>query len=109
MSIVILSKKASNEDLKKASHDYKNYIKITADIEKEIVAIGGEYHADAEKLLLKNGSSQKNIWGGGLDLISHEIQFTALINIRPPENNSMDILDEKIRKKFLNLCKKLIF
>lgn len=109
MSIVILSKKATPQDLKKASEDYKTYIKITVDIEKEIVAVGGQYHADAEKLLLVQDSLQKNIWGGGLDLQTHEIQTTALINIRPTINNSMDILDEKIRKKFLKICQKMMF
>ena len=109
MSIVILSKKATSQDLKKASLDYKTYVKITLDLEKEIVAVGGEYHADAEKLLLSQGSLQKNIWGGGLDIHTSEIQFTALINIKPTTNSSMDILDEKIRKKFLKLCKTILF
>lgn len=109
MSIVIISKKAAPQDLKKASLDYKTYIKITVDIEKEIVAIGGEYHADAEKLLLSQGSSQKNIWGGGVDLQTKKFETTALINIKPSVNNSMDILDEKVRKKFLKICQKMIF
>lgn len=109
MSIVILSKKASNEDLKKASHDYKNYIKITADIEKEIVAIGGEYHADAEKLLLEKGSLQKNIWGGGVDLVLKRFETNAMINLRPPQNSSTEILDVKTREKFLKICHKMIF
>lgn len=106
--IIILTKKATSKDLKKASLDYKTYIKITLDIEKETVAIGGEYHADAEKLLLAQGCLQKNIWGGGLDMQSKEIQFSALINIRST-NSSMEILDEKIRKKFLKICKKMLF
>ena len=42
------------EDLVKAREEYPEYIKITADLEKRIVAIGGEYHADAEQILIKN-------------------------------------------------------
>lgn len=109
MSIVILSKKATSQDLKKASHDYKTYIKITVDIEKKIIAIGGEYHADAEKLLLENGSLQKNIWGGGVDLILKRFETNAMINLRPTQNSSTEILDEKTREKFLKICRAMIF
>lgn len=107
--IIILTKKATSQDLKKASEDYKTYIKITIDIVKEIVAIGGEYHADAEKLLLAQGSSQKNIWGGGLDLVLKRFETNAMINLRPQQNSSTEILDEKIRAKFLKICHKMIF
>lgn len=32
------------------------YIKLAVDIEREIIAGGGELHADCEAVLLKNGS-----------------------------------------------------
>ncbi len=109
MSIVILSKKATSQDLKKASLDYKTYIKITVDIEKEIVAVGGEYHADAEKLLLAQGSLQKNIWGGGADLILKRFEANAMINLRPTQNSSTEILDETIRERFFKICRQKIY
>jgi len=107
--IIILSKKATPQDLKKASEDYKTYIKITVDIDKEIVAVGGEYHADAEKILLEKGSLQNNIWGGGVDLILKRFETNAMINLRTSQNSSTEILDEKIREKFLKICHKMIF
>lgn len=109
MSIVILAKKVTTADIEKASEDYKTYIKITADIKKEVIAIGGEYHADAEKLLLEKGSLQKNIWGGGVDLNLKRFETNALVNLRPNQNNSTEILDEKVREKFIKICHKMIF
>lgn len=108
MGIVILDKALTQEDVDKAREDYKNYIKITIDIENEIVAIGGEYHADAEKMLLeKYNSNQNDIWGGGYDLENREYRFDAMINIRPKQSNSSpDILNSNIKQMFLDIAQK---
>jgi hypothetical protein len=111
MSIVVLKKKISKEDFLKASRDHKNYIKITVDLAQNIVVIGGEYHADAEKLLIKKFNSyQKNIWGGGYNIITKQFETIAIINIRQnPENQSMEILNPKIRIEFLEVAKAKLF
>ncbi|OGK16098.1 hypothetical protein A2774_01680 [Candidatus Roizmanbacteria bacterium RIFCSPHIGHO2_01_FULL_39_12c] len=94
--------------MKKASADYPDYVKITLDIEKGIVALGGEYHYDAEQVLLEKNSKQKDIWGGGLDLISQELDTVAMINIRPNRNPHQEIQNEKIKNKFLSLTYKFL-
>ena len=107
--IIILTEKATKEDLKSATKEFGDYIKIVADLEKEIVAIGEKFHADAEKVLIENGSEQKNLWGGGLDLHSGRVDFQAIINIRPNQNNdSMEILDPEIRKVFQQISEKFL-
>ena len=108
MAIVIIKDKLSKKDFEKAREDYQTYIKITVDLEKEIVALGGEYHADAEQLLLQRGSKQKNIWGGGVNLEEGRIETNAIINLRPKENESAEILEPKIRKKFISVVKKVL-
>ncbi len=106
--IVFLKGKATQEDIEKASEEYKSYIKVTIDIEKEIVAIGGEYHYDAEQKMLRMGSHQKDIWGGGVDLLSKAIDTNAMINVRVRENYSTEICDESIRKKFIKITKQFL-
>ena len=59
MSIIIVEK-LTKEDIQKAREEYSEYIKITVDIKKEIVAIGGEYHADAELILAEKYQSQSS-------------------------------------------------
>jgi hypothetical protein len=106
MSIVTVNDKVKDKDLKKASEEYGQYIKIVVDIDSGLIAIGGMWHADAEKILLKNGSRQENLWGGGIDMESKQIDYTALINIRPRQDNpSMEITDKDIRKRFLEIVK----
>lgn len=106
MSVVIIKDKVTPKDLKVASQDYGEYIKVVIDIETEMAAIGGQWHADGEAELLKLDSKQKNIWGGGLDLKRKIIETSALINIRPRQGNaSQEILDLKIKEKFTRIVK----
>lgn len=84
------------------------YIKLAVDIERGILSGGGVFHADCEAVLLKDGSQQINIWGADWIPATQEIQFEALINIRPSQNNpSMEILDEKIRDKVRDIVTKI--
>jgi len=74
------------------------YIKLAVDVEKGIIAGGGELHADCEAALLKEGSSQDNIWGADWYPRTKEVSFESLINIRPRQNNrSMVIQDADLR------------
>lgn len=105
MAIIVLQKKAKQKDILKAREEHKDYIKITADLTQKIVAIGGEYHADAEKILLEeHDSKQSDVWGGGFNISTNEIETIAIINIRQnPENKSMEIVNPKVRKRFLEV------
>jgi hypothetical protein len=40
---------------------FGNLIKAVVDVEKGIMVIDGELHADEEKMLLENGSKQQNL------------------------------------------------
>lgn len=107
--LLIISQKATIEEIRKMALEYQGYIKVVVDIEKEILTGGGEWHFDEEQELLKLGSQQKNLWGGGLDLETGEIDYNSMINLRPRERNpSRDILSFEIRKKFYRIIKKLL-
>ena len=98
--LLVIKSKADEKTLKKVTEDLEGYIKVVVDIEKEILTAGGTIHADGEKLLLAQGCSQKNLWGGGLDLETGEIDFDSMINIRPnQENTSREVLSKEIRDK----------
>ena len=106
MAVVILQEEPVKKDIEISREEYPNYIKITADLSQKIIAMGGEYHADAEKVLLENhGSKQKDIWGGGYNIDLKEFETIAVINIRQPNNPSSDIIDPAARENFLKLVK----
>ncbi len=106
MSVVFIKNKVTKKDLLKAQEDYGKYIKIVIDINNNLMVIGGEWHADGEKLLLENGANATDIWGGGIDIDTKNIDTIALINLRPNlGNNSQEILDANIRNQFTVIVK----
>lgn len=108
--ILIFEKKATNEEIKKVAEDFGGlYIKVVVDIEREILAAGGERHFDAEQKLLENGSKQADLWGGGLDIKTFEIDYNSMINLRPnQDNSSRDILSSEIRKRFDKIVRDIL-
>lgn len=106
MAVVVIKDQVTPEDLATARQDYGDYIKVVADVRNGVVAIGGQWHADAERILLEQGSLQADIWGGGLDLLHKTIDTIALINLRPTQgNDSQEILNPQIRQTFTSLVK----
>lgn len=86
------------DEVERAKEDYGDFVKVVVDVETRRVGAGGEWHADAEKIMLDTGSKQENLWGGGVNLVRRTITYTALINMRPRYSKSQDVLDEKIRE-----------
>lgn len=104
--VILVSDKVAEEQIKLAAEDYfGEYVKIVVDIESGAMTIGGEWHADGEKFLLANGCHQKNLWGGGLDLKSNQVNYSAMTNIKPLINSSHIIEDTKVKELFTNLVK----
>lgn len=104
--IITKSEPFTKEDIEKLKECFDVYIKTVIDIEKEICSAGMDRHFEGEEILLKQGSNQSDIWGGGIDLETKVIDFNSFINIRPRDNNlSNEIQDAMIRKKYEELTK----
>lgn len=107
--ILIIRRKATEEEIKKMEEDFNGYIKVVVDVDQKILVGGGKRHVDAEQILLAEGSWQESLWGGGLELKSREIDYNSIINVRPRQQNfSRDIMSQGIRKKFDEVVKKLL-
>lgn len=104
--IITQTEPFTKEEVEKLKEQFDTYIKTVIDLEKKICSAGADRHFESEKILLEMGSEQKNIWGGGIDIESNEIDFNSFINIRPNDNNtSNEIQDKEIRIKFEHLTK----
>lgn len=107
--VLVIEKKASKDQVSQMAKHFPGYIKIVVDIEKGLLCGGADRHADEELVLLEKGSEQKNLWGGGFDLETGEIDYNSVINLRPNQDNpSRDILDKAIRGKFDGIVKNLL-
>ncbi|OGH27027.1 MAG: hypothetical protein A2186_04160 [Candidatus Levybacteria bacterium RIFOXYA1_FULL_41_10] len=92
--------------MKKLQEKFDTYIKTVIDVGKRICSAGVDRHFEAERILLEQGSSQSDLWGGGVDLESKTIDGNSFINIRPQDGNlSNEIQDANIRKEFEKLTK----
>jgi len=107
--IHLIQDKATPKQIEQMLEALETYIKVAVDIRREVLAGGGVMHADCEAELLKNGSSQEDIWGADWLPVSQTVNCTALINIRPRQGNlSMEIQDPNIRLKVESIVKRLL-
>ncbi len=109
----IVTEKLTVKDLKQiAAHMFGDMVKAVVDVEKEIIAIDAELHADLEAFLLENGSERKSLWGINLypEMQGDEfIGFDSMINIRPSQGNgSRSVENEGMRKKIAAVVNKWI-
>ena len=91
---------------------FEDMVKYVVDIRIGVIAVGGELHADAEQLLLEEGSRQEDVWGANYYPGAGEeqcVEYTALINIRPSVGNrGMEIEDAAVRGRVRELTFSLI-
>ena len=69
-----------------AKEGFGDLVKVVVDIKQNIMAVGGELHADEEAVLLEQGSQQENLWG--INLYPENpgedwLEFDSMINLRP--------------------------
>ncbi len=113
MDIKIISKPITRSEAFKIGQEfYREMVKGVVDIEAEIIALGGEYHIDANMVLIEEGHAQSNIWGFNIyQNRSGEdwIEYTSLINIRPKANNrTMTVENKEICDKMKKIIEKFI-
>ena len=109
----IIRNKIQLNGLKKiAKSGFGELVKAVVDVEREIMVIDGELHADEEALLLGDGSLQRNLWGITLYpeiKTSDWIEFDSMINLRPSVGNlTRSVADPAIREKIITIVNKLV-
>lgn len=113
MKIISRKNKITLKDLTKlAQEGFGSLMKAVVDVEKEIMVIEGELHADEEALLLEKGSKQEDLWGINLypEISGSDwVEFDSMINIRPRRGNlSRGVDNPKIREKILEILGNII-
>ncbi len=111
--LVLREEKLSPEVLRRLVADgFEDMVKYVVDVKRGVIAIGGELHADAEKVLIEDGSSQPDLWGANFHPSrppEKRIVYTSLINIRPRAGNrGMELLDPDLRRRVRELSERLI-
>jgi hypothetical protein len=113
MDITLVDKPISREQLKTLAEQlYGDMVKGVVDVDKGIMVIGGELHADEEAFLLQRDSRQENLWGINLYPdrdVREMVEFDSMINIRPSQNNrSRGVDDAAIRERIVGVVESLV-
>lgn len=92
---------------------FVNLIKAVVDIEKKIMAIDAEVHAELREFLIREeNSNHRYLWG--INLVPDRedegfIVFDSLINLKPGlGNKTRGVKDEKIREEITVIINHLI-
>jgi len=96
-----------------AKEQFGDLLKAVVDVEQEIIAVGGEMHADEEVILMEQEDSKReHTWGINLypEKSGEElIEFDSIINIKPSYGNrSRDVENSKTKEKIKMIVNKLI-
>ncbi|MHC5771011.1 MAG: DUF5674 family protein [Nostoc sp.] len=96
--ILLLRESATPEQLEQMLQEHKFYIKTAVDIERRVLVGGGDLHYDCEQALLEDGSRQETIWAASFMPVTQKMIFESIVNLRPRQNKSTEILDSNIRE-----------
>lgn len=87
-------------------------VKGVVDLERGILLLDADMHADQEAELLAEGSFQADVWGINLypDLSGEEwVEFDSMINLRPSfGNRSRGVDDPAVRSAIVELVERLV-
>jgi hypothetical protein len=113
MIIQIVREPITPDELRSLAHgQFGEFVKAVVDVRLGVMALGGELHADAEALLLEQGSRQADLWGINLypDREGTErIDFDSMINVRPSQGNrSRSVEDPALRRQIVDVVSRLI-
>jgi pyruvate/oxaloacetate carboxyltransferase len=101
--IQIIRIRATPKQIEDMLQELKFYIKVAVDLERQVLAGGGEMHFYCEQALLEDGSQQQDIWAASFMPETHKIIYESMVNLRPKQNRSMEIQDAKIKKQVAHI------
>ncbi len=107
--IHLIREYATSQQISEMLQELDTYIKLAVDVERQVLAGGGQLHADCESVLLEDGSEQANVWGADWIPATQQVTYESLINIRPRhDNRALQILDPEIRDRVARITHRLL-
>jgi hypothetical protein len=113
MKTVTPNEPISLDELRRLAVDrFGDLVKAVVDVQRRIMIVDAELHADQEAELLAGGSRQQDLWGINFypDLQEPDwLEFDSMINLRPSfGNRSRGVDDPETRKRIASLVRELV-
>jgi len=111
--MVSKTRRISLDELRElAAGRFGELVKAVVDLERRIMIVDADLHADQEAELLAGGSRQEDLWGINLypDLPESDwIEFDSMINVRPSfGNRSRGVDDPATQGRIMELVRDLV-
>jgi hypothetical protein len=91
---------------------FGDMVKAVVDLQRGVMLLDADMHADQEAELLADGSQQQDLWGINLypDLSDSDwLEFDSMINLRPSfGNRSRGVDDPETRARIADLVQRLV-
>ena len=91
---------------------FGDMVKAVIDLERDVMLLDADMHADQEAELIAAGSRQQDLWGINLypDASDSDwLEYDSMINVRPSfGNNSRGVDDPAIRDRIARLVADLV-
>jgi hypothetical protein len=95
-----------------AARRFGDMVKAVVDLDRGLMVVDADMHADQEAELLASGSAQADLWGINLypDLPAEEwVEYDSMINLRPSfGNRSRGVDDAGTRARIAALVARLV-
>jgi hypothetical protein len=114
MSIEVVTERLLLDRLHSIAADqFGDLVKTVVDINRGVMAIGGELHADGEALLIEQGSKQVDLWGINLYPAEYGqdgwLEYDSMIKLRPSQGNrSRGVEDAHSRELITKVVDQLV-
>jgi hypothetical protein len=101
------------DELRRLAVDrFGDLVKAVVDVERRIMIVDAELHADQEAELLAGGSRQQDLWGINFypDLPEPDwLEFDSMINLRPSfGNRTRGVDDPETQERIASLVRELV-
>src|SRR4051812_542098 len=103
MNIKIVKEKISKQELEELAQEfYIDMVKGVVDIEKGIIALGGEWHMDANQVLIANASHEQNRWRFNIYMYGRT-EHISITKITPSQNKRTLAGEDAVRREKINV------
>jgi hypothetical protein len=111
--VKIITEKLALAELKQlAEQRFGTFVKAVVDVDKKVMAVDAELHADQEALLIEHGSRQADLWGINLypeNAGAGFIEYDSMINLKPSQGNrSRGVESAAVREQIAGIVRALI-
>ncbi len=112
MPAIVILRATVDRDVLREHVLFDDLVKAVVDVERGVMAVGGDLHSDEEQVLLDDRSNQRDLWGINLYLgrqTDDWIEFDSMINLRPSQGNrSRGVDDPALRDRIRSVVRSLV-